>query len=64
MVYFVIAEVDDGLTIVSFNEGESAEDAAVKQGGVLVDSGPYSSYEEAADALDELEANADDLGER
>ncbi len=56
MIYFAIAEVDDGFTIVEFENGESAEDAAVRAGGMLVDIGPFDSYEDAIDALDEMEA--------
>jgi len=52
---FAIMEIADGLTIVEVMPGQSAEDAALAGGGVLVDPGPYDSYEEATDALDQLE---------
>lgn len=55
MISLVIIEVDDGLTIVEISPGESAAEAALAAGGVLVDAGPFHSYEEANDALDQLE---------
>ena len=60
MASFAVIEVDDGLTIVEVLPGESAVDAAVKGGGILVDPGPYQSYEEASSALDRLEEGEDD----
>jgi hypothetical protein len=55
MVDFAIIEVEDGLTVVELQPGQDPEDAAVKSGGVLVDPGPYPSYEEAMDALADFE---------
>lgn len=59
MISFAIAEVDDGLTIVQVPPGQGAEDAAIKEGGVLVDPGPYETYEQANDALEALEREDD-----
>jgi hypothetical protein len=58
--FFAIIEVDDGLTIVQVMLGQSPEDAALAEGGVLVDPGPYDSFEEANDALDLLEVEDED----
>jgi hypothetical protein len=55
MPSFAIIEVDDGFEVIEVLPGQSAEDAAAAEGGVLVDPGPYSSYENANDALDQLE---------
>jgi hypothetical protein len=55
MANFAIVEVDDGLTIVEVLAGESPEDAALREAGVLVDPGPYTTYDDASDALAELE---------
>ncbi len=55
MADFAIIELEDGLTVVELHDGQSPEDAAVSQGGTLVDPGPYSSYEEACDALVDLQ---------
>jgi hypothetical protein len=60
MVSFAVIETKDGLTIVEVAPGQSPEDAALQQGGVLVDPGPYDSFEEANDALDQLAPDEDD----
>ena len=53
--FFAIIEVEDGLTVIQVEPGQSPADAALAEGGVLMDPGPYDSYEEATDALDQLE---------
>jgi hypothetical protein len=60
MTQFAIIEVDDGLTIVELTPGQKPEDVALREGGTLVDPGPYSSYEDACDALAELEGDEED----
>ncbi len=55
MVSFAVIEIDDGLTIVEVMPGQSPEDAALCEGGVLIDPGPYHSYEAASDAMDQWE---------
>jgi hypothetical protein len=55
MVDFAIIELEDGLTVVPLQPGQSAEEAAVLNGGTLVDPGPYPSYEDACDALIDLQ---------
>ena len=55
MAYYALIEVDDGYTVIQFSEEESADDAAWREGGSMVDPGPYLSYEEAYDALEQLE---------
>lgn len=51
MVEFSIVELEDGLTVVQLQPGQKPEDVAAASGGVLVDPGPYPSYDEACDAL-------------
>lgn len=60
---FAIAEIDDGLTVVEVQAGETAEEAAVRSRGVLVDPGPYVTYRDAYDALMELDTGEDDEDE-
>jgi hypothetical protein len=60
MVSFVIIELEDGLTLATVQPGQDPEEAAMSQGGVLVDAGPFTSYEEAYDALVELEGEDED----
>lgn len=55
MPSFAIIELEDGLTVVALEPGQEPEDAAASRGGVLVDPGPYVTYEDACDALAELE---------
>ncbi len=56
MPKYAIIEVDTGLTVVPILPGKTAEQMAVQLGGVVVDPGPYPSYEEAYDALLALRA--------
>ena len=60
MVSFAIIEVEDGYTIVQVAPGQSPEEAALGEGGILVDAGPFDSYEEANDALSEFEESDED----
>ena len=56
MVNFAIIEIDDGLTVIELRADEQPEVTATREGGVLVDPGPYALYEEACDAISNLEA--------
>ena len=60
MESYAIIELDDGYAVVQVAPGQSPEDAALSAGGTLVDPGPFNSYEEANDALDQFEALDDD----
>ena len=64
MVEFAIIELEDGLTVVELPPGQKAEDVAASRGGVLVDPGPYATFEEANDALVELQAEGEEERER
>ncbi len=55
MPSFAIIEIDDGFEVIEVYSGQSPEDAAAAAGGELADPGPYSTYDEAIDALDQLE---------
>ena len=60
MVHFAIIELEDGLTIVELQPGDQPEDVAVREGGILVDPGPYPTYDDAYDAMIELEGEDDE----
>jgi hypothetical protein len=60
MTEFAIIEIEDGLTIIEFEPGQNPEDVAVREGGTLVDPGPYPTYEDALDALADLEGEDED----
>jgi hypothetical protein len=63
MITFAIIEIDDGLTIATIQPGQTPEEAATGQDGVLVDPGPYATYEDAYEALCELEGEEDERRE-
>ena len=60
MTYYIIIETNDGQAVVSCSDGQTAEDAAEANGGILVDEGPFDSFEEARDALEDLDLAEDD----
>jgi hypothetical protein len=60
MSEFAIIEVDDGMTIVELGTGQNPEDVATENGGALIDPGPFTSYEDALDALADLEEDSED----
>jgi hypothetical protein len=55
MIDFAIIELEDGLTVAELQPGQSPEDAAASQGGILIDPGPFPTYEDACDALTALQ---------
>jgi hypothetical protein len=55
MDFFAIIELEDGLTIIEVKPHETPEDAALREGGTVVAPGPYASYDDALDALTDLE---------
>ena len=61
MSFYAIAEVDDGFTVIEVVDGQSAEDAALHATGQLVDPGPYDSYQDAFDALDQIDVLDDEI---
>ncbi|TWU23386.1 hypothetical protein Pla52o_29220 [Novipirellula galeiformis] len=56
---FAVIEVEDGFEVIELITGQSAEDAAATQGGQLIDPGPYHSYEDANEVLEQLEVSDD-----
>jgi hypothetical protein len=47
----MIIETESGLIVAQREPDVSPEDAATKHGGLLIDPGPYPTYDEAYDAL-------------
>jgi hypothetical protein len=60
MPQYAIIEVEDGLTIVEIPQDQTVESVAASAGGVLIDSGPYSSFQEASDALANLQLEGEE----
>jgi hypothetical protein len=48
---YAIIETDEGLTVAEIQPGTTPEVAAERQGGVVVDAGPYPDYEDACEAM-------------
>lgn len=65
MAAYCIIETEAGWTVVEHPEGTTAEQTAHRHGGVVIDPGPFPSYEEACDALICLqeELDVDDASE-
>jgi hypothetical protein len=51
MLQYELIETNEGLTVIEIPSGRSAEEAARQQGGLVVDPGPFASYEDAYEAL-------------
>jgi hypothetical protein len=51
MTCYAIIEAENGLLVANYADIETAEDAAKRLNGFVVDPGPYRSYDDAYDAL-------------
>jgi len=60
MSLYEIVETDAGFTVVEVRPGAPPEEAAARHAGVVVDPGPYRTYEDAYDALLALQAEEED----
>ena len=58
---FFIAELDDGFTVLELSDEADPADIAAEAGGTVADAGPFSSYEDASDAIAELEEDTHEL---
>ena len=63
MVSFAIIELEDGFAITTIQPGQTPTEAAAEEQGILVDAGPFATYEEACAAMCELEGEDEDTGE-
>jgi hypothetical protein len=61
MTRYAIIETDEGMTVTELPPGAMAEDTATEHGGVVVDPGPYATFEDAYDAMLALQ-DPDDEG--
>ncbi len=60
MALYQIIETDDGLTVAEVQAEAVPEEGAVVQRGVVVDPGPYKTYEDAYDAVLALKQEEED----
>ena len=51
MLLYEIIETDEGLAVAEIPPGATPEDVAAKRGGLLIDPGPYKTFEDAYDAM-------------
>jgi hypothetical protein len=54
MILYAIIETEAGLTVAEMSPESTAEEAAARRGGAVVDPGPYKSFDEAYDAMLDL----------
>ena len=57
---FIIVEVEDGFIVVELPQGAIPAGAAAEVGGMIADEGPFATFEEATDAIADLEETADE----
>jgi hypothetical protein len=60
MTSYCIIETDAGWGVFEHPVAGTAEQAARELGGVVIDPGPYDSYEDACDALEALQGELDE----
>jgi hypothetical protein len=51
MLQYELIETEEGLAVAEIMPGTTAEEAASRRGGMLIDPGPYETYEDAYEAL-------------
>ena len=62
MALYEIIETDAGLMVAEMEPGTRPEDAALRHDGVVVDPGPYKTYEDAYDAVLALQDEEEEEG--
>ncbi len=60
MLLYELIETNDGLTVIEIPTGNSPEEAAREQGGLVVDPGPFTNYEDAYEALMALKLDSEE----
>lgn len=61
MSEYIVIENDDGLLVVGVAKNQTKEQVALANVGVIVDEGPYDTYDEAYDAMLQIPDQIDDL---
>jgi hypothetical protein len=60
MLLYKIIETDEGLAVAEMHPGVSPDEVAAARGGMLVDPGPYRTFEDAYDALVALQTDEEE----
>ena len=55
MLQYAIIETEDGLAVTQLPPTKLVEDLAAENGAVIVDPGPYASFDDAYDAMIAIE---------
>ncbi len=63
MHQFEIIETDEGVVVAEIEPNRTAEETASRQNAVVVDPGPYDTYEEAYDAMLALKLDDEEIEE-
>jgi hypothetical protein len=59
MLRYELIETNEGMTVIEIPSGATPDDAALQQGGLVVDPGPFTSYEDAYEAMMALKLDDD-----
>ena len=60
MIFYEVIETDGGLMVAELEPGTPPEEAAERQEGIVVDPGPYPTFEDAYDAMLVLQGYEED----
>jgi hypothetical protein len=60
MALYEIIETDAGLTVVEMEPGAPPEETALRHDGIVVDAGPFPSFDDAYDAVLALQKEEDE----
>jgi len=63
MLQYQIVEIDEGLAVAEAQPGMTPDEVAALCGGLLIDPGPYKTFEDAYDALLALQAEEEEEDE-
>lgn len=55
MLQYAIIETEDGLAVTQLRSTKPLDDLAAEHGAIVVDPGPYGSFDEAYDAMIAIE---------
>jgi hypothetical protein len=55
MLLYQIIETDEGLAVAESQPGVTPDEVAAARGGILIDPGPYRTFDDAYDAMQALQ---------
>ena len=60
MLLYEIIETDKGLAVAEMHPGVNPDEVAAARGGILIDPGPYRTFEDAYDAMLALQTDEEE----